>query len=390
MMKKLILTVISILALNGFAVDIPEIPGFRLLDAAHKNNLTGNVLLSPLSMQQCFGMLVGGAGEVTGCELQEYLGLSNASVQTIQQVVNELKSSEHIQFDSCNSVIFDYRLPVEQAFINASARMCGAKVFKADFSRPGDCAAMLNNIVKEQSRGLVENLFQDGDFAGSPLMVLLNVLYFKGNWATPFEVYNTAKAPFAVPGEDAPQEVDMMCAEMSVPYCNDGIIHGITLAYSDRRFKMMFLMPVDPNVPLSVVTERLASCGLGGFIGNSTMERKTEVRLPKLQLSSDLDLRTLLAGNGMEIIFSASRSDLSGIVRGIPLYVDSARQVVKLNLNEAGTEVAAVTSVMVRACAVKPPEEINKFHADRPFVMVLFDSVSGAVVLSAVVNRVIM
>jgi len=80
MMKKFILTVISILALNGFAVDIPEIPGFRLLDAAHKNNLTGNVLLSPLSMQQCFGMLVGGAGEVTGGELQEYLGLSNISL----------------------------------------------------------------------------------------------------------------------------------------------------------------------------------------------------------------------------------------------------------------------------------------------------------------------
>ncbi len=388
-MKKIISTVVLLLAFCGFCGDIPgDIPGFKLLDAAHKNNLTGNVLLSPLSMQQCFGMLVNGAGEVTAGELQEYLGINGENVLAIQQLITELKNCKNTRFDSCNSAVFDHRLPVEQTFINNSARLCGAKIFKADFSRPADCAALLNALIKEQSRGFIEKLFSDSDFAGSPLMVLLNVLYFKGEWAEPFKVFNTAKAPFAVPGENEPQKVDMMCAELNVPYCNDGIIHGVTLAYKDRRFKMMFLMPVDPNVPLSVVTERLASVGLGGFIGNSNMGCRTEVKIPKMQLSTDLDLRTLLSGCGMEILFSASRSDLNGIVRGIPLYVDGARQVVKLDLNESGTEVAAVTTVMVRTCAIRPPEEMNTFHADRPFVMVLFDSASGAVLLTAVINRI--
>ena len=388
-MKKIVLIVFALFSFITWAGDALEMPGFRILDAAHKSRPEENILLSPLSMQQCFSMLVDGAGENTAGELLKYLGLDKDNSIFIRQTVNGLKSCRDIHFDSCNSAVFDHRLPVEQRFIDEAFRLCDAKIYKADFNRPADCADLLNALVKVQSRGMIDGIFQEMDFSGKPLMVLLNVLYFKGAWATPFAVGSTIEMPFAACGKNSPQMVDMMCAELTVPYCNDGIIHGVTLAYKEKRIKMMFLMPVDPQAPLTLVTEKLAADGLKNFIGNSTMEKVTDIRIPKLRISEDSDLRTLLSNIGIELLFSASRSDLQGVVRGIPLYVDGARQVVKLDLNEAGTEVAAVTSIMTRSCAVRVPAvEKNIFHADRPFVMVLFDSDSGVVLLTAVVNRV--
>ena len=146
-------------------------------------------------------------------------------------------------------------------------------------------------------------------------------------------------------------------------------------------------MPVSDKVPLTAVTEKLAKNGFAGMIGNFAETRRTDVWLPKLALSSEIDLKKLLTGVGMTALFDPRRSDLDGIAEGEVLYVFRSKQLIKFNMNEQGTEVAAVTYAQMMCTGVLRPQKPNVFHADRPFILVLWDSETGAVLLTCAVNR---
>ena len=174
--------------------------------------------------------------------------------------------------------------------------------------------------------------------------------------------------------------------EKYVPYYNDGTIHGIILDYADERFKMLVLTTVKMPSSLKTVTGNLARKGLQHFIRNSSARNKTVIKLPKLKLGNQLDLKSLLSSIGLKSFFDPQKG-CSCIIQNSPsLYISQARQVVKLSLDETGTEVAAVTIAIPKA-ECPPPQKVkyNKFYADHPFVLVLFDIQTQAILLTAAI-----
>lgn len=122
-------------------------------------------------------------------------------------------------------------------------------MYRLDLTRKKECAMVLNGIIKRESRNMFDNVFAPQDFANDPMMILLNVLYFKANWFNLFEEHLTKKERFMTPAASNFEtihhsRVDMMNDEKYVPYYNDGIIHGIILDYADDRFKMLVLTTV--------------------------------------------------------------------------------------------------------------------------------------------------
>jgi serine protease inhibitor len=122
------------------------------------------------------------------------------------------------------------------------------------------------------------------------------------------------------------------------------------------------------------------------FIRNSSDHNKTIIKLPKLKLESRLDLKSLLSSVGLTSIFDSRQGSLCMIQNSDAVYIDGARQIVKLSLDETGTEVAAVTIALPKAEAIRPQAvKYNKFYADHPFVLVLFDSQTQAILLTAAI-----
>lgn len=380
-MKKMV--VLSLLGCLQLFAQIPEKQMLKVFDAACKMTPQENVLLSPWGIQQCFGMVSCGAGMKTGKELRDVLGLDQNAAGKLKQAGESLKNSK-ADFNSFNAVLFDRKCKSIQAFVDDVKQYYDGKVYRLDFSRKTACVNLLNNIIKRESRGMFEKIFSNDDFANNPLMVLLNVLYFKSEWESPFEKYLTKKEYFT-PFSGVPYKVDMMNDIKSVPYYNDGVIHGITLNYKDLRFKLVALMPVKANIPLQKVTRALEEMGIGHFVRNGSRANETLIKLPRMKLESSNDLNELLKSAGMKYLFHPEFGDLNRMVQNQDLYVAKSQQVVKLNLDETGTEVAAVTYAMPEPASAAPGEEpvFNRFYADRPFVLVLFDTKTNAVLLTA-------
>lgn len=366
------------------AAALPDKPFFRLLDAASKASPAENVLLSPFGLQQCYGMMAAGAGERTAAELRDVLALDASGIREIGAARASISGSGD-KFKSFNIIAVDRKYRLRKNFMEQAEKFFDARLLTADFSRPADAAALLNGLIRKNTGGMFERVFDDTELDNSA-MLLLDLLSFKDRWQTPFDREMTAEKPFRSASGSA-QRAEMMRGILFLPYYNDGEIHGITMNYRDRRFRMTVLMPVSDKVPLTAVTEKLAKNGFAGMIGNFAETRRTDVWLPKLALSSEIDLKKLLTGVGMTALFDPRRSDLDGIAEGEVLYVFKSKQLVKLNMNEQGTEVAAVTYAQMMCTGVFRPQKPDVFHADRPFVLVLWDSETGAVLLTGAVNR---
>lgn len=379
----------AIMGILSLAAQVPEKPLLKIFDKAHKLSAQENVLLSPYSIQQCFGMVACGAGERSGMELRRILGLDELAAKELQLAGKSLKKCQNAQFNSCNTVLFNNKLALQRDFVNQAVNLFDGKIYQVDFQRKTECVNFLNKLIAEQSRNMFDKVFQERDLAGDPDVILMNVLYFKSRWENEFETYMTRKRFFTLPDGNK-YKVKMMEDERWVPYYNDGNIHGVIIDYAEKRFGMMFLMTVDPQKPVSVVTGYLADNGLKQIIANASDAYKSRIRLPKLKLESDCNLKLLFQNAGMKDLFDPVSGDLTYMAENItaPLYIDQARQLVKLDLNESGTEMAAVTYAMVaKGAAPMKEEKKNIFYADRPFAMILFDRETGAILLAGVINK---
>ena len=388
-MKKLIFTLAVIFAIT-LAAQVPDKPLLKVFDAAYCSNPRQNIMLSPWGIQQCFGMLTGWAPKAGSDHLDTVLGLN---IQTRQDLRNARLALQKTQaeFNSFNAVLVDRRYTLKQPFIQDANYFFGSKLYRLDLGRKEECATALNSIIKRESRNMFDNVFTPQDFYGDPAMILLNTLYFKANWLNSFKEYQTKKERFMTPSASNFEaihhsHVDMMNDEKYVPYYNDGTIHGIILDYADERFKMLVLTTVKMPSSLKTVTGNLARKGLQHFIRNSSARNKTVIKLPKLKLGSQLDLKSLLSSIGLKSFFDPQKGCLCIIQNSPSLYISQARQVVKLSLDETGTEVAAVTTAIFKA-AYPPQQKVkyNKFYADHPFVLVLFDSQTQAILLTAAI-----
>ena len=388
-MKKITASILLLFCAWLLPAQIADLPLLKVFDSFCRDNYGRNTLLSPWGIQQCFGMIYGGAGTVSSGEFEQVLGINKAAVKEFCRAAAELKNT-HARFNSFNAVLFNNKYTLKKSFIQHAINQCGGSLYRVDMARKKECVQMLNDMVRRESSGLFDGVFTPQTLQGDPVMILLNVLYFKANWADEFSPAATRKEDFTVPSKNWERlhhsRVDMMNSKLFVPYYNDGKVHGITLDYADRRFKMMVLTTVSPLETPEKITALLAEKGIQHIEKNSSAANKTIIKLPKSNIAGEVDLKALFSKLGMKSTFDPAAGDITGAVEKHALYISQAKQLVKLNLDENGTEAAAVTYAVAK-CTSAPPGvmKYNRFYADHPFVLVLFDSQTQAVLFVAAV-----
>jgi serpin B len=333
----------------------------------------GNVFVSPLSVSMALGMTFNGAAGATAEGMREALRFGDLSVEDIDSaylgLIGLLTTMDgKVTLEIANSIWYRQGFDVLAAFIEACETYFLAVVEALDFGDPGAKDA-INAWVAEQTHGLIDAIVDD--IGADTVMFLINAVYFKGDWTFQFDESLTADAEFHVDAETT-SHVAMMQLHGDVPHRWGEGFRAVDLPYGDGHFAMAVILP-DEGVPVDDVAAGLTTEGWAALAAGFADE-ETTVELPRFTLEYEQALNDVLCVLGMDEAFDPLGADFTGITPEGGIFISEVKHKTFVRVDEVGTEAAAVTSVEMEMGSAPEP-----FRVDRPFLVVLHDRHSGAI-----------
>jgi len=336
-----------------------------------------NVFISPLSISMALAMVLNGAEGETHNQIKETLGLSELDENEINEnflsLMNYLMTLDpKVSVKIANSVWYDEELEVKQAFLNQLQESFNARGEALNFSDPAS-VNIINSWVSENTNGRIESILDE--ISDEMVMFLINALYFKGDWLRQFDADDTRSADFYL--EDGSKTtVDMMNQSGDFATYFSEEVQMIELPYGDSLYTMSVLMPTNFDKPIDEFVEESVNPEnvLKWRDGLRSSGRDVMVSLPKFELEYELSYNDILRSMGMELPFSESEADFSGIAEPAAqnLFISEVKHKTFVSVDEEGTEAAAATSVGIGVTSMPPAVEVN-----RPFVFIIHERTSG-------------
>lgn len=356
---------------NAFAFDLaPE-----LLPEAPADNL----FWSPLSASMLLGMILNGTDGDTWAQMRNVLGFDGMTEEEINegyQGLIELLTGLDPSVETAigNSTWTDTGFPVLPDFEQRVADYFGAEARELDLSDPASLDA-INGWASDATNGRIETIFDE--LPANTVMVLLNAIYFKGDWTLQFDRDRTDAAPFTRP-DGSTVTADLMYQKETFAFGGDQDVAVVDLPYGGEAFSMTVVVPRG-DVTVDEVARSLDEQTWNGWIEGLT-EMEGVVRLPRFELEWEAKLNESLEALGMTDAFDAGAADFSRLTPGGGVWLALVKQKAFVKVDEEGTEAAAVSGGAVVDSA--PPE----VRADRPFLFVLRERLSGTILFMGVVN----
>lgn len=362
-------------------------------------NRNENIFYSPYGINAALSILANGASGDTRQEILNALAADNVEAlndahKNFSAIVEKNYDDKNIFMES-NLLLVDKKIigqGLNQTFQSVVTDIYNSEVSAADFA--GNLAGVkekISRFVKDKTNGFISNYKSIATAA--TLTDLLNVVYFKGDWAMPFEATATHKHDFKN-RDGSTVNVDMMNKSFKrrIAYCADETFKAIALPYK-RGAVMYLILPVDEN-SLNVAelwnAQSLSYRAdfLAALKNKSDFNEEIIVRLPKFELDIENSLVASLKAMGMTKSFS-NAAEFFNIVNGASLKIDNAQHRAKVKVDEKGTEAAAITEISMRATAMPPQYQPPKvyFLAERPFLFVIRDVESDVILFAGVVNH---
>ncbi|MGI9175585.1 MAG: serpin family protein [Rhodothermales bacterium] len=355
--------------------------GLKLFRALSEDERDENLFISPLSVSMALGMTLNGADGETYTAMQETLelaGLSEEEINTSYQSLIELLTNldRKVIFEIANSIWYRQGFAVEPPFIDASQTYFDAAIREADFGSPAAVVA-INGWVEEQTRGKIDEIIDEID--PDIVMFLINAIYFKGTWTYEFDEDDTRDEAFTQhDGTDV--QVPMMRQEADLPYFETEAFQAVDLPYGDSLFSMTILLPREGH-DVDDLADALDPAQWNDWVGRFAT-REVDLRLPRFKLEYEKELNDVLKSLGMEVAFTGL-ADFTRINRNGGLYIDYVKHKTFVEVNEEGTEAAAVTVV---AIAFTSAGGGTAMHVNRPFVFAIRERHSGTILFIGKVN----
>ena len=204
-------------------------------------------------------------------------------------------------------------------------------------------------------------------------MILLNAVYFKGEWRNKFKEDSTSKKPFYNLGTEL-KEVDTMKMLTHYLYYEDNKLQAVQLPYIDDGMSALIILPKE-NVDINKYITSLDSENNLKDLLDNLKSAKVNLELPKFELEFSSSLKEVLMDMGMEKAFT-NYADFSGLREENQLKIDDVLHKTYLKVNENGTEAAAVTAVVVTKTSARPVQEVvYEMKVNRPFLFILRSSI---------------
>lgn len=339
----------------------------------------GNVAVSPVSIATALAMVRDGARGTTAAEIDRLLsGVGDDAMDALAQqlaVRNGTFAAGKVEVDGANRVFAQQGLHVMSAFLDALARDYGAGVGLVDFEHATDAArAEVNQWVAGQTRGRIAELLKPGVLTTFSRMVLVNAVYLDADWQVPFLKAETAPGTFHAPSGDV--TVAFMHGGAATRSATGPGWQAADLDYAGGQLAMAIVVPGAGS--FDAVARQLPSvlAALG-----AAPQRGGAVVVPKFSVASSMSLKQMLSSLGMPTAFTP-RADFSGITTDVPLALADVVHQADVRVDEKGTVAAAATG----AVAIATAAPLVVLTADRPFLFVLHDKPTGAVLFAGQVT----
>lgn len=340
-----------------------------------------NLMISPLSIEIALAMTMNGASGDNLAEMQEVLGFDELTLAAMNgQFLHLIKSLEEADKDMtlaiANAMFMDdlFEPRMKAAFKEALTGSFEAEPYTADMADPATIA-LINKWVSDHTNGKIEKIIDD--INDDTVMFLLNAIYFKAAWTVTFDKESTYDGQFELT-DGTQKTVKMMTFKddqefkfFSSGYGAAGGYSAVRLPYGRDKFAFYGFIPNDGTVDEFIA--RMADEGLDGFFTNLVATEEVPVILPRFKFAYEKSLNEILQALGMEQLFVPGGL-LNMADQGEGLYVSEVKHKTFVEVNEEGTEAAAVTSVEVGDTAMP-----NGFYGTKPFVFIIRDDRSGTI-----------
>jgi serpin B len=352
--------------------------GLELFQQIRDESTEENIMISPLSISVAFAMAYNGADGNTKTEMEKAMKLNGLTPEQInnsyKMLINALQSlDKDVVFELANAIYYANEFQVKTDFLNINKNIYNAEVEKLDFASSG-AVETINNWVAEKTHDKITKIIEKLN----PLdrMVLLNAVYFNGIWKNKFTEKGTHNLPFTKTDGNT-IEVAMMNKEESLDYATNSLFSAIKMPYGEGQYNMIVMLPVSENNSQDIINS-LSTENWNKWKSDFKTTDHVVITMPRFKFEFKTGLEKVLTKMGMEKAFQPGIADFSKI-SDEDLYISSALHKSYIDVNENGTEAAAVTSITFSTTSAgnEPPK--TYFTVNKPFVFAITEKDTEAI-----------
>ncbi|MCE5201784.1 MAG: serpin family protein [Synergistaceae bacterium] len=358
-------------SVNGFALGLYK-------NLSEKE--TGNLFFSPYSISAALAASYAGARGSTAAEMENVLYLDPDIHRSMSALISELNSvSDDIaEMDTANAIWPAKQEKLLADYVDTVKNYYGAALIPLNYrASPEKARKTINKWVEKQTHEKIKDLIGVGVLKKDTQMVLTNAVYFRSDWLEKFEAGDSRVMPFWVANDRSIPTLMMNKTSDRINYAKISGTEIAELPYKDGRFSMLVILP-DKATGLKSAESNLSLKELDSWIKSMSL-KKVSITIPKFKMEQSFELSEALGQMGMPSAFSPDKADFSGMNGKYNMYIGSVIHKAFIEVGEEGTEAAAATAVIMMKTSLQPHGETIIFRADRPFIFMIRDNRSGAI-----------
>jgi len=365
-------------ASNEFSFDI-----FKELSVGQADS---NVFISPLSIYYALGMTYNGTAGETAEEMKNTLHLPeetseeiNSSFETLMEYLLGLDPDVTLQI--ANSIWYRDGWTFKETFLNICKDYFSAEISGLDFNDPSSVDT-INNWVDENTNHKIDNIIDSID--PRTVMFLINAIYFNGTWKYEFDSEMTEEKDFYLTDGNT-TKCNTMVQTAELKYMSNDDFQAVNLPYGNGNYVMTIILP-NSNANINSIIEEVNSTNWELWM--SQMEtKKGTVYLPKQKFAYEKKLKDALRSLGMRKAFLDFEANFSNMNATAQLFISEVKHKSFIEMNEEGTEAAAVTSVGIDFTTIDEKGEIDfTMNMNRPFIYAIQDINTNTLLFVGLLN----
>ena len=334
-----------------------------------------NYMVSPFSLKMAMSLAANGADGTTKDEILTAFGIDNLdSYNTAaKELIERYEGTSSVKLNVANSIWLNKDVAGKDIKFTDEYKKLVSEYYKGTASEEDakNIAMKINSWVEKKTNNKIKNLLPEGD--AKFLSVLVNTIYFKGEWAEQFEEYATKEEDFTDRNGKV-EKTDFMHKTERYRFYEDENMKMVRVPYKGGKTAMYLVLPTNEDkMEIATALDNMNSY-------------KVRLSFPKFKTEYSLSFKEILKHIGIEKAFEKWEAEFDevmfkGVKEGENVYVDDVLQKTFIEVDENGTEAAAATAVIMnKATSIGPGmEEIKEFKADRPFIYFIRDDVTHEV-----------
>jgi len=351
--------------------------GFKLFAEVAKQDAGKNVFISPASVGLALAMTYNGAAGETKQAMERALEIQGMNHLELNQSYSQLRAAlegadPKVQLSIANSLWGNKDVTFNPDFIQRNKQYYNAEVAALDFRNP-EAPSTINSWVSDKTKGKIDKIIDKID--AQAILFLINAIYFKGTWAAEFDKAKTKEDQFTTLAGKQKRH-PMMHQSGKYPYFEGNGFQAVSLPYGGGQVSMYLFLPAKGS-SLVEFQKNLSAANWDSWMGQFAMT-DGEIAVPRFRVEYEIELNDALKALGMAIAFDPGRADFSGIVKTSEnAFISEVKHKTFAEVNEEGTEAAAVTSVGIGLTSATQPRKPFRMIVDHPFFCAIRDNKTG-------------